>query len=359
MKKRMNSTGPLRVITLLVLVFAFCACFRSAAAQQARSSGAAASAPAWTQFQDPMEHAFSVQVPRGWTVRGGLFRLGFSDERVMVDVRSPDGKIAVRIGDVAVPSYAPPNPYHPREGEVYDLGAQAQLIVARYRTGPEYAVLYSQARFHELCQNPQPDSADAGFQVPDHTPLDGAGKTSAGQIAWRCQMADGPRVVFAYTRTLEANGIWQAPAIVSFIAPPERSSLARSVAYKMADSFQLNPEWMEHQKQMDAEGMAYQRWRQQGRIGELQQQMRQFEAKMQAEQNQVNSFERHQAIEAGGVQEFDNALVGVTPTTDPLTGEHRDVWTGTKSNYWANGQGTVINSTDQPGAGYYQLPPDR
>ena len=358
MKKRIASTGPLQIIMLLALIFAICTCFRSAPAQQARSSGAAA-APAWTQFQDPMEHAFSVQVPQGWTVRGGLFRLGFSDERPMVDVRSPDGKVAVRIGDVAVPSYALPNQYHPREGEVYDLGAQAQLIVARYRTGPQFAVLYAQARFHELCKNPQADSADAGFQVPDHTPLDGAGKTSAGQIAWRCQMADGPRVVFAYTRTAEENGVWQAPAIISFIAPPEKSALARSVAFKMADSFQLNPEWMEHQKQMDAEGMAYQRWRQQGRVGELQNQIRQFEAKMQAEQNQVDAFERHQAMQAGQVQEFDNALVGVTPTTDPLTGEHRDVWTGTKSNYWANGQGTVINATDQPGAGYYQLPPDR
>jgi hypothetical protein len=310
---------------------------------------------AWTQFQDPFEHAFSTNVPKGWTFRGGLFRFGYSDERGMVDVRSPDGKIAVRIGDVSVPSYALPNLYHTREGAVYDLGAQAQLIVARYRTGPEFAVLYSQARFHELCHDPQSDSADAGFQVPDHTPLEGAQTTSAGQIAWRCQSSDGPRVVFAYTRTVEANGLWQVPAIVSFIAPPEKSVLARSIAFEMANSFHLNPEWIEHQKQMDAEGLRYQRLRQQERVHAIQQQMRQFEAQMQAMQKQVNAFERHQQMQADQMQGFDNALVGVTPTTDPLTGEQRDVWTGTKANYWVNGLGQVLNSTDAPAAGWRQL----
>jgi hypothetical protein len=339
----------------LAVVLTYCGCFRSAGAVQARRSPEVDPAIAWTQFEDPFEHAFTTQIPKGWTVRGGLFRFGYSDERGMVDVQSPDGKIAVRIGDVSVPSYALPSPYHAQEGAVYDLGAQARLIVARYRTGPEFAVLYSQARFHELCQNPQPDSSDASFQVPDHTPLDGIGTTSIGQIAWRCQSAGGPRVVFAYTRTVEGNGLWQAPAIVSFIAPPEKSALARSVAFEMANSFHLNPEWIERQKQMDAEGLQYQRLRQQGRIHVIQQQVRQFEAQMQAMQNQVNAFERHQAMEGGQVTQFDNALVGVTPTTDPLTGEQRDVWTGTRANYWVNGLGQVLNSNDAPAAGWRQL----
>jgi hypothetical protein len=309
----------------------------------------------WTQFQDPFEHAFSLEVPQGWAARGGLFRLGYSDQRPMMDLRSPDGKISIRIGDVAVPSYVLPNAYHTREGEVYDLGAQAQLIVARYRTGPEFAVLYSQARFHDLCRNPQPDATDAGFVVPDYIPLEGAGETSAGQIAWRCETSDGPRVVFAFTRTMQANGLWQVPTIVSFMAPPEQSALARSIALQMVRSMHISPEWMERQKQMDAEGMQYQRMRQQGRMQALQQQVRQFEAQMQAMQNQVNAFERHQAAQASQVEGFTNALIGVTPTTDPLTGEQRDVWTGTKANYWVNGQGQVLNSTDAPAAGWRQL----
>ncbi len=314
----------------------------------------AKSGGAWDQFQDPFEQAFSVAVPQGWTVRGGLFRLGYSDTRVMVDARSPDGTVAIRLGDVAIPSYALPNAYHTREGEVYDLGAQAHLIVARYRTGPEFAVLYSQARFHGLCSDPQPDSSDAAFAIPDNLQqLAGAG--SAGQIAWRCSSPNGPRVVFAYTQTAQANGIWQASIVLSFIAPPEKAELARSIMLKMAESFHLNPAWIEHQKQMDADGFEYQRMRQQGRIAAIQQQMRQFEAQMQAMQNQVNAFEQRQAAQVNQVKNFTNALIGVTPTTDPLTGEQRDVWTGTKANYWVNGLGQVVNSTDAPSPAYRQL----
>lgn len=355
MKQRMKSMGSLLIIAAFVLVIMFCGCLRNVSGEQTNRGSDAASKIAWVPFQDPFEHAFSAEVPQGWTVRGGLVRLGFSDERGMVDLRSPDGKIAVRIGDVSVPSYALPNAYHTREGEVYDLGAQAQLIVARYRTGPEFAVLYSQARFHDLCRNPQPDATDAGFTVPDYVSQDGAGESSAGQIAWRCEADDGPRVVFAYTRTVQANGIWQVPTIVSFMAPPEQSALARSIALHMVSSFHLSPEWIERQKQMDAEGMQYQRLRQQGRIQVIQQQVRQFEAQMHTMQDQVNAFERHQAAQADQVQGFTNAMIGVTPTTDPLTGEQRDVWTGTKSNYWANGLGQVLNSTDAPGAGWHQL----
>lgn len=355
MQEKIKSIGPLLVIGALVLVLMFCGCLRNAPGLQTNHASGAASKLAWTQFQDPFEHAFSVDVPQGWSARGGLFRLGYSDERPMVDLHSPDGKVSVRIGDVAVPSYALPNAYHTREGEVYDLGAQAQLIVARYRTGPEFAVLYSQARFHELCRNPQPDAADAGFTVPENVPPDGAENVSSGQIAWRCETADGPRVVFACTRTARANGIWQVPTIVSFMAPPEKSELARSVAFQMVRSFRLNPEWIERQKQMDAEGLQYQRIRQQGRIQVIQQQVRQFEAQMQAMQSQVNAFERHQAAQAAQVEGFTNALVGVTPTTDPLTGEQREVWTGTRDNYWVNGLGQVVNSTDAPAAGWRQL----
>lgn len=356
MKSTMRKFSPFLTIAILVLAMIIADCHRYAFGLQSRGAQEQKSSVTWTQFQDPFEHAFTTRVPRGWTVRGGLFRFGYSDERGMVDVRSPDGKIAVRIGDISVPSYAVPNMYHRQEGAVYDLGAQAQLIVARYRTGPEFAVLYSQARFHELCHDPQTDSTDAGFQVPDHTPVQEGGTTSTGQIAWRCESSDGPRVVFAYARTAEGSGIWQAPALVSFIAPPERSALARSIAFEMADSFHLNSEWIEHQKQMDAEGLQYQRLRQQGRVREIQQQMRQFEAQMQAMQNQVNAFERHQQMQANQVQDFDNALVGVTPTTDPLTGQERDVWTGTKANYWENGLGQVVNSTDAPVAGWVQVP---
>lgn len=90
-------------------------------------------------------------------------------------------------------------------------------------------------------------------------------------------------------------------------------------------------------------------------MAELERQVQQFEATMRAMQDQVKAFETRQDAQARQVESFTNTLVGVTPTTDPLTGENRLVWTGPKDNYWVNGLGQVVNSTNAPGPGWRQL----
>lgn len=359
MKRETESIDLWALIAMIVLGVIFGTYALSAFGLETVAGASPAAALSWSHFQDPFEHAFTLDVPQGWTVRGGLFRLGYSDERPMVDLRSPDGAIEIRLGDVAIPSYTAPNQFHAHEGEVYDLGAQARLIVARYRTGPEFAVLYSHARFGNKCSNPQPDSADAGLTMPDYLPQEqNATQSSAGQIAYRCETQAGTRVVFAYTKTALYQGIWQVPTIVSFIASPENAASARTVALRCVRSLEIRPEWMEYQKRMDAEGLQYQRMRQQGRIRDLQAQVQQFETRMQAMQSQVNAFEHHQAVQAAQVESFTNVLNGITPTTDPLTGERRDVWTGPNANYWVNGLGQVVNSNSAPSTAWHQLQPN-
>jgi len=75
-----------------------------------------------------------------------------------------------------------------------------------------------------------------------------------------------------------------------------------------------------------------------------------FEQGMKAMQQQVASFERGQQRSAAQSEEWGNILTGITPTVDPL-GNRRDVWTGTKSRYWENGRGTIINSDIAPPGG--------
>lgn len=91
----------------------------------------------------------------------------------MVDLTSPDGRVNVRLDDLSIPAYTVPNPYHQREGEIYDLGAQAQLIVARYRTGPEFVVNYSHARFCRNCSDAAADTGQKDLTVPDYIPSEG------------------------------------------------------------------------------------------------------------------------------------------------------------------------------------------
>jgi len=354
---RRHSTSFLAAAILFAVLCANIACRSSSQTSASASSSSAAATPAWITFQDSYEKAFTAEVPQGWTIRGGLFRMGFSDERPMIDMTSPDGQTNIRLGDVAIPTYALPTPTHPTEGQIDDLGAQAQLVFANYRTGPEFAVLYAHVRFYQNCKSPAADTSDVNFSIPDYIPNAGSGtQSSTGRIAYFCGTGSTQRIAFDDVRTTLATNLWTAPTLGSFIAPPAQLALARAILLHCAQTFKLSPAWLDYQKQIDAYALQYQQARQQARMAQLSQQVQQFESQMQAMRNQVSAFETQQSAEQAQFQSFDNVLNGVTPTIDPLTGQSQNVWTGPQSGYWADGTGDVVNSaTAPPGGGWHQL----
>lgn len=330
-------------------------------ASTASSAGAAAagnSAPSgdvsWTTFQDPIERAFTIDVPKGWTIKGGLFRIGYSDVRPMVDMISPDGKTEVRLGDMAIPPYAMPTPTHP-PGDRVDLGAQAQMTSARYHTGQEFVTSYAETHFIRACQKLERQQNAGDPPVLDNGGHAKGGENStAGQVTYKCDSPDGQRVAYAYARTNPGQGLWTVTLLASFLAPANDVATARSILLHGTQTFKVDPQWAQKQAQEDAYGLQYQRARQQRRMEALGQQVQQFEQQMAAMRNQVSAFEQGQARQAKQVDEFDQALRGVTPTVDPY-GNEREVWTGPYSNYYKNGVGDVVNSNGSPGAGWTQL----
>jgi hypothetical protein len=306
----------------------------------------------WISFQDPLEQAFTMDVPKDWMVKGGAFRLGYSDTRLMVDVISPDRDINVRLGDVAIPSYTLPNATHPRDGEVYDLGAQAQLIVASYRSGAQYASLYGQSRFRGVCPKltPAPVEWVAPF-MRDY--IEDNAHSTKGEAAYQCGMQSA--YVFAKT-SMYSEGLWQVHTLGSFIAHQDQVPIARAVLLRMSQSFRLTPRWIEYQKKMDQDALVYQKARQQARMRALSAQVAHAEMKMQGMQNQVNGYLHRQAGQQAQVNTISNILAGVTPTVDPLGNPH-NVWTGAKAAYWVNGKGEIVNADLSPGAGWQPLKP--
>lgn len=303
----------------------------------------------YVTYADPLENAFVLEVPDGWSVHGGMFRLGYSDYRPMVVLRSPDGKSELRLGDVAVPSYATPTAQH-GEGEPDDLGAQAQPIFARYRTGREYAYLYALSRFKHACERLVPIDSDWKPSVP--------GKGEAGSVAFRCSGKGASRTAYVYAKTLvQSPNLWQVVGLASFLVPPGRVAAAEAIVAHAGATFELQTSWIAYQKRMDEQGLAYQIARQRKRMDDLGQQVAAFESRMRGMQEQVDAFERGQSARQQQFQGFDDAINGVTPVVDPLDGRTRDVWTGPKNGYWVDGSGTIVNSALSPGAGFHALQP--
>src|SRR5580704_18841953 len=72
-------------------------------------------------FEDPVEHAFTINVPQGWTAKGGTFRIGYFDARPMVEMAGPANAVSIRIGDYGIPAYSIPDRAHPQEGVLVNL----------------------------------------------------------------------------------------------------------------------------------------------------------------------------------------------------------------------------------------------
>jgi len=102
----------------------------------------------YTTWSDPKEGAFSVEVPEGWKVIGGLYRLAPIDVRRQVNLISPDGEIQIQAGDARVSAYVPYGPSAQVRGLHEEQSYQVNGItytVLHYMGGAEYSKKYIEA----------------------------------------------------------------------------------------------------------------------------------------------------------------------------------------------------------------------
>jgi hypothetical protein len=310
----------------------------------------------WIKFEDPSEHAFTLEVPQGWEAKGGMYRFGYFDVRWMMDVRSPDGKVILRVDDASIPPYALPGPHTGAAGQPYNKPQQFQMMVEDYRNGQAFAETYAQSRFKSACLSfvTQPFSWKPVMPtVEDIKPT----TVTEGSVSGACNGAAGARIASVYARTnlfREPNGVnfWVADPVLSAVTTSENVGLAQAVAQHMLSTFQKNPKWDEYQKQMTQAGL-------QSIQRNFQQFMTQMQAYHQARSNamnqQVAGFEARQNAKQAQFESWDEAFVGLTKAVDPMTGREFQVWSGPNANYYRNGVGDVVNSNTNPGGNYQQL----
>src|SRR6202046_2897989 len=119
-----------------------------------------ASGPTWVRYTDNAEGAFSMEVPVGWQVEGGMYRFGYLDVRWMMDIRSLDGKVVIRINDPNIPPYVLPGPHSGQVGQLASKPRQDQMVVDNFQEARAYAEKYSRHRFGTVCSSMTEQDAD-------------------------------------------------------------------------------------------------------------------------------------------------------------------------------------------------------
>jgi hypothetical protein len=347
-------SGTIIVFSCFLFAVSFPAACQRASTDAVNSSTKQQEQIHWIRYNDSAEGAFTMDVPLGWQVQGGMYRFGYFDVRWEMGVRSLDGKIIIRINDVNVPPYALPGPSTGREGQPYIKPQQYQMVVERFQQPKAYAEVYAKHRFGDVCNRMTP-SASAWSPTLPSSWGDPKSPASKDSVAYSCETSDGRRIATVFTsNTLfqgQGYGFWVATPI-SILCAPDRCEQARSMTQHMIDSWEKNPQWTEHQNQMTQLGL--QRIRE--NFGQFMQQMRQFHEQFTQSMNQqVAGYYAHQNAQAKQVSSWCDTINGETNVTDPQTGTQFKVFTGPKHNYYENGLGVKINSDVSPGPDFHQL----
>jgi hypothetical protein len=97
-------------------------------------SGVPASLPKMITWQEPNERAFTLRVPEGWRVTGGLTRIDVTHARSGVELTSPDGGSLARFGDPRLQQCTIPGPGMPQ--------GQSGMVLCGYQTGRQAGESY-------------------------------------------------------------------------------------------------------------------------------------------------------------------------------------------------------------------------
>jgi hypothetical protein len=294
------------------------------------------------QFQlwtDPMEAAFSVQVPAGWQVTGGLFRPNFVSQAEVV-LRSPDGLITVRYGDANFPSrYVVPDMNLMSSGMWEGQFTSDGTFILNYKSALEFAAYYVQNTVGRNCQNLQwlshKDRADRIQALWWYTQMLGFSLHTAGEVVFSCALGGKTYAGYQYAETAITHQshvatLWSPQAILGFIAPPERARLADAVLFHTVATFQKSAQHMMRQAQINHQVAAEER-RYHEHSNQLWQQVRD---------------ERWASLDRIGERRGD-AMLGQTRVVDPTTNQAYKVQSGS-SYYSIDPTRQVIVGTDIP-----------
>jgi hypothetical protein len=308
------------------------------------------SVSSYTTFSDPLEHAFTMQVPSGWKTVGGMARRAALQINPFLRSLSPDKKTYLIIGEPTLPGYVPPSQmrntigYH--EGKMFDSGLGGLSMVLHYMPGTEFARNYGQSVFQGLCTNlrytggrERADmAANADRLVP---PPPGVPEISTGGEARFSCMHGGQEMearMQAVTRIDRNNVAWYVIFLKGFIAPRPVAEQAQQILDRVGSSYTWNEAWSRKQSAID----------QQAAI-QINRNIREYYRQEQPVIHSMNATDEN-------FSEMDDIVSGYSNYRDPNTGNVYKL-SNTNPNKWtdpATGRIVSTETNSPPIWGNYQ-----
>lgn len=303
---------------------------------------AAAAAPSFVPWRDPRESAFTIEVPSGWRVQGGLFRAASVDTRPAIEMVSPDGEIRVTGGDPELPPFTEPTPMLQMtgftEGSWYSPGYGVNMMVRRYATGLAFAREYVAGKVAAGCADlvfvdarDRPDVAQAINSIYGRFAGGITMRMTTGEVAFTCARGGRPMSGYYFAGTLlttvpGTGALWHVEMLHGYLAPSDRVAEAQTVLDHGLRTFRFDPSWWSMQQNLTG---------QTSRIVS--------ETNEQITQGISDSYWNRQGVMDEISRRRSNAILGVEDVVDPVDGREIKVESGSNY-YWIDHRGTIVGT---------------
>jgi len=292
--------------------------FNGEPSQQASAGSGGPGSIHYTSFTDPREGAFTVDVPEGWKVDGGLIRLTAWEYRILLRAVSPDGATMIRLFDPDFGTFTTPTRLMAiaglLEGMTYTPYGN-RWPIQHYLTGSEFAQQYTE----KLAR----DFEASGVEIKDVSPLpqwDKSGtalgsmwRITGGQAAFACQRNGRAYSGWVAAATQEGSipstegALWYVRGLMAFLAPTDQASSADQIARHMFSSFHMTDRWMASQSNTAAKNG--------GIVNDAAQRIGQIS---------IDGYWARKGMQDESAQRFDEMVRGVVRLRDPNTGEEME-----------------------------------
>lgn len=297
----------------------------------------------WTTFTDPSENSFTVDVPQGWKVDGGLTRVSALDVRPWVKAVSPDDLVIAFIGDGKITPFTMPT----AQGTALGFGVGSVYngtIVRPYMPARQFAEQYAKSNLKSFIRNLQVvdehNHPDVALAVNGTT---GATKSEAASIKLTGMYGDIPAVAYylAVTKATVAygTGMWWVTKVAGSVSPADREGEGLAVVLRMLQSFAINPDWSANSLRNTA--AVSQHYRQVSQ--QVSKSISDRYWSQQAHNDRMNqAYWNRQASQDRAANNFSNYIRGVENVQDPTTGTKYQVQYGPAGHYIDSGSNYIV-----------------
>jgi hypothetical protein len=210
---------------------------------------------AYLRIEDPIERAFTADVPKDWKAEAGLARRSALQINAYARALSPDKMTYLMLGEPTLTAFTLPSPMGNTigygEGKLYDTGVGGLALVWHYLPGAEFARLYAQTVVQGLCPAMQiagvqarPDLAQkAKALYPSFIPS----RTDGGEVRFTCMHNKQEMEGRVDAGTVVTQVGWGVMLLGAYITPKGQGAKAAEILYHVGDSIKFNPVWQQKQ----------------------------------------------------------------------------------------------------------------